>query len=72
MHRRTLQKERNETLTKDALHSREELVKKAKEAWKKQQEGSKDSGEYIILDLSVFCNNLSGQMRWNIIFFIFF
>ncbi|PAV22837.1 hypothetical protein PNOK_0279400 [Pyrrhoderma noxium] len=43
MHRRTLQKERNETLTKDALHSREELVKKAKEAWKKKQEGSKDS-----------------------------
>lgn len=43
LHRRTLQKERNETLAKEALHSREELIKKAKEAWKKKQEEPKDN-----------------------------
>lgn len=47
VHRRTLQKETDETKIHHALHDREHLIKQAKEAWKKQQEGSKasDGGE---------------------------
>ncbi|GBE77523.1 ATP synthase E chain-domain-containing protein [Sparassis latifolia] len=41
-HRRTLQKTHDEELKHHAIHEREHLIAQAKEAWKKQQEGSKD------------------------------
>lgn len=45
-HRRSLQKTKDEERTHHALHEREELVKRAKEAWKKEKETKKDSSEY--------------------------
>ncbi|THH03451.1 hypothetical protein EW145_g6246 [Phellinidium pouzarii] len=43
VHRRTLQKVKDEDRAHHALHEREELVKQAKEAWKKQKQAPKDS-----------------------------
>lgn len=43
-HRRTLQKDQDEEKKKHAIHEREHLIAQAKEAWKKKQEGPKDSG----------------------------
>jgi len=42
-HRRTLQKSKDEHEKHHAVHEREALIKKAKEAWKRQQESPKDS-----------------------------
>ncbi|TDL20886.1 hypothetical protein BD410DRAFT_790225 [Rickenella mellea] len=42
VHRRTLQKAKDEETTHHAVHQREELIKRAKDAWKRQQEGAKD------------------------------
>ncbi|EJC98657.1 uncharacterized protein FOMMEDRAFT_113827 [Fomitiporia mediterranea MF3/22] len=43
VHRRTLQKQHNEALQQVAQHEREELVKRAKEAWKHKLEAGKDA-----------------------------
>jgi len=40
-HRRTLQKAHDEDKVHHAKHERQDLVARAKEAWKKQQEASK-------------------------------
>lgn len=53
-HKRTLQKAKDEETKHHAVHEREELIKRAKEAWKKQQEGPKDSGEYSSMCLCHF------------------
>ena len=42
-HRRTLQKSKDEENKQHAIHDREELIKKAKEAWKSQQNAPKDA-----------------------------
>jgi F-type H+-transporting ATP synthase subunit e len=44
-HRRTLQKTHDEEKVHHAKHERQDLVARAKEAWKKQQEASKGGGE---------------------------
>ena len=44
-HRRTLQKAHDEEKVHHAKHERQDLVARAKEAWKKQQEASKGGGE---------------------------
>lgn len=41
-HRRSLQKAHDEEKKQQAIHEREHLIAKAKEAWKKKQEVSKD------------------------------
>ncbi|KAL5494679.1 TIM11 [Sanghuangporus weigelae] len=41
-HRRTLQKQKNEQRAHEAVHQREELIHRAKEAWKRQSEQKKD------------------------------
>jgi len=42
-HRRTLQKAKDEEKLHHAVHEREELIKRAKDAWRRQQESPKDS-----------------------------
>ena len=44
-HRRTLQKAHDEEKVHHAKHERQDLVARAKEAWKKQQEASKGGSE---------------------------
>lgn len=44
-HRRTLQKAHDEEKVHHAKHERQDLVARAKEAWKKQQGASKSGGE---------------------------
>ena len=46
-HRRTLQKSHDEEKVHHAKHERQDLVARAKEAWKKQQEGSKGGGKSL-------------------------
>ena len=46
-HRRTLQKAHDEDKQHHAIHEREHLIAQAKEAWKKKQETSKDSSEFL-------------------------
>ncbi|KAL5519529.1 TIM11 [Sanghuangporus vaninii] len=41
-HRRTLQKQKNGQRAHEAVHQREELIIRAKEAWKRQSEQKKD------------------------------
>ena len=43
-HRRTLQKAHDQEKEHHAIHQRQNLIAEAKEAWKKKQEGEKDSG----------------------------
>lgn len=45
-HRRTLQKAHDEEKLHHTKHERQELVARAKEAWKRQQEAAKDGGEF--------------------------
>ena len=47
-HRRTLQKQRNEQRAHEAVHQREELIHRAKEAWKTRSE-KKDDRECLFL-----------------------
>jgi len=44
-HRRTLQKSHDEEKIHHAKHERQDLVARAKEAWKRQQEASKGGGK---------------------------
>lgn len=44
-HRRTLQKSHDEEKLHHAKHERQDLVARAKEAWKKQQDAGKGDGE---------------------------
>ena len=48
-HRRSLQKAHDLEKIHHAKHEQEELISKAKEAWKKKQDGAKDGGEYCSL-----------------------
>lgn len=44
-HRRTLQKSHDEEKVHHAKHERQDLVARAKEAWKRQQQGPKGGGK---------------------------
>jgi F-type H+-transporting ATP synthase subunit e len=46
-HRRTLQKQKDEAQKHDAVHHREELIHKAKEAWKLQLAAPKDACMFL-------------------------
>lgn len=52
-HQRTLQREKDEKDQQHAIHNRELLIKKAKDAWKQKQSAAKDSCEFRFFDLSL-------------------